>query len=60
MILRVYWKLAGEHVHMRVFAGRNEQFKLAGTLVLSAAEFMELAKGSFTPEFYEMKNDTAS
>ena len=55
MILRVYWQLRGEHVHMRVFAGRDAAFKLAGTLVLSASEFMELAKGSFKPEFYEVK-----
>lgn len=56
MILRVYWQLRGESVHLRVFTVRGgADFKAAGSLVLSAAEFMELASGSFTPEFHEVK-----
>ena len=58
MILRVYWQLRGETVHMRVFAGANrEALKAAGNLMMSAAEFLELSRGNFQPEFQEIKNE---
>ena len=58
MILRVYWKLQGESVHMRVYAGPNrDALKPAGNLLLSAAEFLELSRGNIQPEFQEVKGE---
>jgi hypothetical protein len=55
MILRVYWRLNGAHAYLRVFAGTDEfqNFRLAGNLVLSAAEFIALTQAHFQTEFYE-------
>ena len=58
MILRVYWQLRGETVHLKVYAGQGETFRPAGNLMLSAAEFLELSRGQFKPEFYEVKGET--
>lgn len=57
MILRVYWKIKGQHAHLRVFVGREDEntdnFAAAGNLVLTAAEFIHLTQMRFTPEWIE-------
>jgi hypothetical protein len=55
MIVRVYWKVQGSNAACRVFVGANSRalFKFAGNLLLDHASFLALAKGNFTPEFYE-------
>ena len=62
MILRVYWRLKGEHAHLRVFVGGDDfqNFAMAGNLVMTAAEFIQLTQAHFQTEFYEEDADDHS
>lgn len=45
MIFRIYWKKLGDHVHMRVFGGKQEgNLGKCGDLVMRIHEFEEFAK----------------
>ena len=57
MILRVYYQTQGASVRLQVFTpGKGGEFRPAGNLVLSAIEFLELARGNIQPEFIEVKD----
>lgn len=52
--IHVYYRPTGEHVHCRVFVGRqDQQLALAGQLVLRVEEFLALARGQFQTNFFE-------
>lgn len=55
MIIRIYWRIGGDHVHCRVFVAREAlaQFAFAGDLVLQKQEFVALSAGRFQAEFFE-------
>jgi hypothetical protein len=56
MILRVFWKVIGEKVRMRVFSGRgdetnHDQLIYTGELHMPAPQFIELTQMHFNPEW---------
>lgn len=58
VILRLYWRVQGEHVHLRVFTGdeyarSHEELRHAGNVLLTAAEFIQLSQGNLQTEFQE-------
>lgn len=55
MIIRIYWKIRGEHVHCKVFVANDPlaQYAKAGDLVLNKQEFVALTAGRFQAEFFE-------
>lgn len=55
MIIRIYWKIGGNHVHCKVFVASQPlaQFAKAGDLVLNKQEFVALSAGRFQAEFFE-------
>jgi len=59
MIIRIYWHVAGEHVHCKVFVAGEPlaQFAKAGDLVLQKQEFVALSAGRFQAEFFEDEQD---
>ncbi|HKV66432.1 MAG TPA: hypothetical protein VJN66_08635 [Rhodanobacteraceae bacterium] len=54
MLIHVYYRVQGAHIHARVFVGRTEgQLAHAGTLTMRPDEFLALARGQFKAEFFE-------
>jgi hypothetical protein len=54
ILMRIYYRVKGDHVHLRVFVGADEQhLALSGTLVMRAGEFMQLAKNQFVAQYFE-------
>lgn len=55
MIIRIYWKIRGEHVHCKVFVAADPiaQYAKAGDLVFNKQEFVALSAGRFQAEFFE-------
>ena len=58
VILRIYWRVEGDHVQLRVHAGdhnarNHNELRHVGNLLLSAAEFIQLSQGHLQTEFVE-------
>lgn len=55
---RVYYKILGGHVHMRVFAGKGSlSLGLCGTLVMRVEEFEDFRRDTMFFEFLQETQD---
>jgi hypothetical protein len=58
ILLNIYYRVQGEHVHCRVLVGPHLQaLAHAGNLVLRANEFLALYRGQFNAQFFEEEED---
>jgi hypothetical protein len=54
LLMRIYYRVRGDHVHLRVFVGADPNtLAFAGTLGMRASEFMQLAQGQFMPQYVD-------
>jgi hypothetical protein len=57
MIMRIYYKQAGNHARLRVFLQSGDDLTYAGELIVTAEQLINLYRGNFKPEFYDAPVD---